>query len=198
MAEVSGALIAIVLVLCAVFVPVGFMGGLTGRLYKQFALTIAVSVIISGVVALTLTPALCAVLLKPHVPGHKKWAPFEWFNRAFDRVTGGYAGIVTLGLGVPKTMLAMFAVMVALALVLFSRTPTAFLPSEDKGYFVGFVSLPDAASLQRTDKVVQRGGGSAAERPGGRERRDARGARLHFQREPDQHRHHVHHPEALG
>ena len=156
MAEVSGALIAIVLVLCAVFVPVAFMGGLTGRLYKQFALTIAVSVIISGIVALTLTPALCAVLLKPHQPGHKKWAPFEWFNRTFDRVTGGYGGIVKLGLGVPKTMLAMFAVMVALSLVLFSRTPTAFLPSEDKGYFVGFVSLPDAASLQRTDKVVQR------------------------------------------
>ncbi len=156
MAEVSGALIAIVLVLCAVFVPVGFLGGLTGRLYKQFALTIAVSVIISGIVALTLTPALCAVLLKPHEPGHKKWAPFEWFNRAFDRVTGGYASIVQLGLGVPKTMFAMFAVMVALAVVLFGRTPTAFLPSEDKGYFVGFVSLPDAASLQRTDKVVQR------------------------------------------
>jgi len=156
MAEVSGALIAIVLVLCAVFVPVAFMGGLTGRLYKQFALTIAVSVIISGMVALTLTPALCAVLLKPHVAGHKKWAPFEWFNRMFDKVTGGYGSIVNAGLGIAKTMLIGFAVMVAVALWLFQRTPTAFLPSEDKGYFVGFVSLPDAASLQRTDKVVQR------------------------------------------
>jgi hydrophobe/amphiphile efflux-1 (HAE1) family protein len=156
MAEVSGALIAIVLVLCAVFVPVAFMGGLTGRLYKQFALTIAVSVIISGIVALTLTPALCAVLLKPHQPGHRKWAPFEWFNRAFDRFTGGYASIVNLGLGSPKTMLAAFLVMVALAGVLFKRTPTAFLPAEDKGYFVGYVRLPDAASLQRTERVVER------------------------------------------
>jgi hydrophobe/amphiphile efflux-1 (HAE1) family protein len=156
MAEVSGALVAIVLVLCAVFVPVAFMGGLTGRLYKQFALTIAVSVIISGVVALTLTPALCAVLLKPHQPGHRKWAPFEWFNRAFDRFTGGYASIVNLGLGSPKTMLAAFLVMVALAGVLFRRTPTAFLPAEDKGYFVGYVLLPDAASLQRTERVVER------------------------------------------
>jgi multidrug efflux pump len=154
MAEVSGALIAIVLVLCAVFVPVAFMDGLTGRLYKQFALTIAVSVIISGIVALTLTPALCAVLLKPHQPGQRKWAPFEWFNRAFDRFTGGYASIVNLGLGSPKTMLAAFVVMVALAGVLFKRTPTAFLPAEDKGYFVGYVRLPDAASLQRTERVV--------------------------------------------
>ncbi|MFL5506213.1 MAG: efflux RND transporter permease subunit [Gemmatimonadales bacterium] len=156
MAEVSGALIAIVLVLCAVFVPVAFMGGLTGRLYKQFALTIAVSVIISGIVALTLTPALCAVLLKPHQPGHKKWAPFEWFNRAFDTVTGGYGRIVNAGLGASKTMLASFVVMLVLAGWLFQRTPTAFLPSEDKGYFVAFVALPDAASLQRTDAVVQR------------------------------------------
>src|SRR5678815_5184450 len=142
--------------LCAVFVPVAFMGGLTGRLYKQFALTIAVSVIISGIVALTLTPALCAVLLKPHQPGHKKWAPFEWFNRAFDTVTGGYGRIVNAGLGASKTMLAAFVVMLVLAGWLFQRTPTAFLPSEAKGYFVAFVALPDAASLQRTDAVVQR------------------------------------------
>jgi len=96
------------------------------------------------------------VLLKPHQPGHKKWAPFEWFNRAFDTVTGGYGRIVNAGLGASKTMLVAFVVMLVLAGWLFQRTPTAFLPSEDKGYFVAFVALPDAASLQRTDAVVQR------------------------------------------
>jgi hydrophobe/amphiphile efflux-1 (HAE1) family protein len=156
MAQVSGALVAIVLVLCAVFVPVAFMGGLTGRLYKQFALTIAVSVVISGVVALTLTPALCAILLKPHEPGATKGRFFSWFNRAFDRMTGGYVGLVGGGLARPGAMLAAFLVMVILAGWLFQRTPTGFLPQEDKGYFVAAVALPDAASLQRTNKVVDR------------------------------------------
>jgi len=91
---VSGALVAIVLVLCAVFIPVAFLGGITGAMFQQFAITIVVSVILSGIVALTLTPALCAILIKPHDPNHQKWIFFRKFNEVFDRITGTYVGAV--------------------------------------------------------------------------------------------------------
>ena len=97
MQEVTGPVIAIVLVLVAVFVPVGFLGGLTGVMYRQFAITIAVAVVISGIVALTLTPALCALILKP--THGQPWAPFRWFNRGFDALTGGYLASVRFLLG---------------------------------------------------------------------------------------------------
>ena len=197
MAEVSGALIAIVLVLCAVFVPVAFMGGLTGRLYKQFALTIAISVIISGIVALTLTPALCAVLLKPHVPGHKKWAPFEWFNRTFDRITGGYAGREGGTRRAEDDARHVRRHGGALARALQPRAD-GLPPVGRQGLLrrLRLAARRGVAAAHRQGGAAGRG--SAPERPGRRERRDPRGPRLHFQREPDQHRHDVHHPQAVG
>ncbi len=171
MRQVSGALIAIVLVLCAVFVPVAFLGGITGLMYRQFAITIAVAVVLSGIVALTLTPALCAVLLKPPPshpglapgvsadPGRKSGAPlgrlFARFNRGFQAVTERYLGAAGLVIDRPRTFFACFGVIVALLLVLVRIVPSGFIPTEDKGYFAIFVELPDAASRQRTDAVVQ-------------------------------------------
>jgi multidrug efflux pump len=152
--QVAGALIAIVLVLCSVFIPVAFLGGITGLMYKQFAITIVVSVVLSGIVALTLTPALCALLLKPEHAGHKPRF-FDWFNRGFARLTQGYLTGVGRVLGRPITFLACFAVMVGLIVVLIRRVPTGFIPTEDKGYFGAIVQLPDGASRQRTDEVVR-------------------------------------------
>jgi len=153
--QVAGALIAIVLVLCSVFIPVAFLGGITGLMYKQFAITIVVSVVISGITALTLTPALCALLLQPEHTAHKPRL-FDWFNRGFDRLREGYLSAVGRVLLRPATFLACFAVMVALIVVLLRRVPTGFIPTEDKGYFAMIVQLPDGASRQRTDQVVSR------------------------------------------
>jgi hydrophobe/amphiphile efflux-1 (HAE1) family protein len=155
MKQVSGALVAIVLVLCSVFIPVALVGGITGAMYKQFAVTIVISVVLSGMVALTLTPALCSVLLKPgdHPPEH---GPFAWFNREFDRTREGYLGVLTRMLGSPKAVFAGFAVVVALVVVLVKVVPTAFLPTEDKGFFAVSIELPAGASRQRTDAVVAR------------------------------------------
>ena len=152
MNEVSGPVIAIVLVLCAVFVPIAFLGGLTGELYRQFAVTIAIAVVISGFVALTLTPSLCVWILK-----HEHKIPnrfFDAFNDWFQRVTGRYTdGAVWMirrgGIG-----LGMFAVMVVVAAGLWQITPGSLVPDEDQGYYIAAVILPDGASLERTDKVV--------------------------------------------
>jgi len=124
-------------------------------MYQQFAITIVVSVVLSGIVALTLTPALCAILLKP-VHGERRGRFFRWFNRTFERVTGGYVGAVGRMLGRPRTFLACFLVMLALTAVILRRVPAAFIPTEDKGYFATVVQLPDGASRQRTDEVVAR------------------------------------------
>jgi hydrophobe/amphiphile efflux-1 (HAE1) family protein len=153
--QVAGALIAIVLVLCSVFIPVAFLGGITGLMYKQFAITIVISVVLSGITALTLTPALCALLLKPEHAGHKPRV-FDWFNRGFERMTGGYLAGVGRVLARPAAFLACFVVMVGLIVVLLRRVPTGFIPTEDKGYFAAIVQLPDGASRQRTDEVVRR------------------------------------------
>jgi multidrug efflux pump len=154
MGQVSGALIAIVLVLCSVFIPVGFLGGITGTMLRQFAVTLVIAVVLSGMVALTLTPALCAMLLKdtPHAT-HNRF--FRRFNDWFDRTTSRYVGGVGRVLRHPRTFLAAFAVLLALAFVLYRRVPSAFLPTEDKGFFVVAIQLPDGASRQRTDKVVE-------------------------------------------
>ncbi len=155
MRQVGGALVAIVLVLCAVFIPVAFLGGITGEMYKQFAVTIVLSVVLSGVVALTLTPALCALLLtEAATPEHSTNRFFGWFNRAFSRVTDRYIGGVGRILGSPRTTLAVFTVLLALTAVLFRRVPRAFIPSEDKGFFAVAMQLPDGASKQRTEAVV--------------------------------------------
>jgi multidrug efflux pump len=154
MDEVAGPVIAIVLVLCAVFVPVAFISGITGQLYKQFAVTIAISVVISGVVALTLSPALAALLLKP-VHG-KKNRFFRWFDRGFERMTASYSRAVALTIKRAGVALLLFAGMIGLSVFMLGRVPKAFLPPEDQGYLLGAVIMPDSASLDRTGAVGKR------------------------------------------
>ena len=155
MQQVAGALVAIVLSLCAVFIPVAFLGGITGSMFRQFAVTIVIAVVLSGVVALTLTPALCAALLKdsPEHATHGRF--FTAFNRIFDRLRLGYVDTVGRVIRRPRAFLAMFAVILALIVVLYRHVPTSFLPTEDKGFFVVAAQLPSGASLQRTRAVVK-------------------------------------------
>jgi hydrophobe/amphiphile efflux-1 (HAE1) family protein len=151
--QVAAALVAIVLVLCSVFVPVAFIGGVTGEFFKQFAVTIIIAVVLSGIVALTLTPALCGLLLKESNETHTTGF-FGWFNRTFARATQGYGGAVDSVLNRPAAWFGAFVVLVGLAGLLWTRIPTAFIPTEDKGYMALSVQLPDAASLQRTEATV--------------------------------------------
>ena len=151
MDEVSGPVVAIVLVLNAVFIPVAFLGGITGALYKQFAVTIAISVVFSGIVALTLSPALAAILIQAkHGP---KKGFFGWFDRTFERIAGGYVSGVKWLTRRWLVGLALFAVVVGGAAWLFKALPTAFVPQEDQGYIFTVYFLPDAASLDRTHEV---------------------------------------------
>jgi multidrug efflux pump len=152
MEEVTGPIIAIVLVLCAVFVPVGFLGGLAGEMYKQFAITIAVSVVISGIVALTLSPALCALMLKPD--HSEPIAPFRAFNRFFDKLTDGYGAGVAFFLKRSILGLLLFGGMIAIMVALFSRVPGSLVPDEDQGYVINAYFLPPAASVNRTDALT--------------------------------------------
>jgi hydrophobe/amphiphile efflux-1 (HAE1) family protein len=152
MHEVTGPVIAIVLVLCAVFVPIAFLGGLSGELYRQFAATISIAVVISGLVALTLTPSLCVMILRK---GHREPGRFfAWFNRVFVHLTGRYVAGVGFMVRRAGIGLLLFAGMVALAAGLWRITPGSLVPDEDQGFYIAAVILPDAASLQRTDKVV--------------------------------------------
>ena len=150
MREVSGAVVAIVLVLSAVFIPVAFLGGIAGKLYQQFAVTVALSVVLSGVVALTLTPALCAVLLKPT---HTEPKAFRWFNKAFGALTEGYAKLVDKTLHHRILGTSVFAAVIVASIVLFRLVPGGFVPPEDQGYLISALVLPDGASLQRTQKA---------------------------------------------
>ncbi|MEZ0576661.1 efflux RND transporter permease subunit, partial [Halodesulfovibrio aestuarii] len=152
MGEVTGPVVAIVLVLCAVFIPVAFMGGLAGEMYKQFAVTIAVSVIISGIVALTLTPALCALILKEN--HSQPLAPFRWFNRFFENVTRKYTAGVRLLLKRSFITITLFAVIIATTWTLFQKVPSALVPNEDKGTLIAISMLPDGASLSRNNTVT--------------------------------------------
>jgi hydrophobe/amphiphile efflux-1 (HAE1) family protein len=154
MQEVSGPVVAIVLVLCAVFVPIAFLGGLTGELYRQFAITISIAVVISGVVALTLTPSLCVLILK--VDHHNKPARFfVWFNAWFDRITYRYTAGVLWMIQRGAIGLLLFAGMVAITAGLWHVTPGSLVPDEDQGFYIAAVILPDGATLDRTDKVVK-------------------------------------------
>ena len=152
--EVAGPVIAIVLVLCSVFVPVGFLGGITGQLYKQFAITIAMSVIISGFVALTLSPALCALVLKPHRAPRR--GVFGVFNRTFEWARNRYTTTVAVLIKRSVLALAAFGLLIFLSAGLFRVIPPSFLPDEDQGYFITIVQLPDGASKQRTDAVLEK------------------------------------------
>jgi HAE1 family hydrophobic/amphiphilic exporter-1/multidrug efflux pump len=154
MKEVTSPIIAIVLVLCAVFLPIAFLGGLTGELYRQFAVTISIAVVISGFVALTLTPSLCAIVLKrEHGKRSERW--FGWFNRGFARVTDRYESGVAWMIRRGGVALLLFAGMVAITGYLWRITPGSLVPDEDQGWYFAPVILPDGASLQRTDKVVE-------------------------------------------
>jgi len=157
MQEISGPVIGIALVLSAVFIPTALVPGITGRLYQQFAVTIAVSVILSAFNALSLTPALAALLLRPKTESHGPLRKFfDWFNRSFERATNTYVswcGVLIRKSAIALLLLAVFGV----AAVFFSnRVPSSFLPDEDQGYFFVNLQLPNAASLQRTDEVAKR------------------------------------------
>lgn len=156
MEEVTGPIIAIVLVLCAVFIPVGFLGGLTGVMYKQFAITIAVSVVISGIVALTLTPALCALLIKPHDDTAHHGAVqkvFDKFNQGFEWLTERYMAGVTFLVHHVVVGIVMFAALLGVLAIMFVRVPSALVPNEDQGYVITVVNLMPGSSLTRTQAV---------------------------------------------
>jgi len=152
MRQVTGPVIAIVLVLTAVFVPVAFVGGLSGVMYQQFAITIAVSVAISGLVALTLTPALCALILRPEDKAAFRW--LDRFNAWFDRLTGRYVAGAGYLLRHGMLTLALFVAIGIGAVLLLRLVPGALVPNEDQGTIIVSAILPDGASLSRTDKVV--------------------------------------------
>lgn len=157
MQEVAGPVVAIALVLCAVFVPVAFLGGISGVMYQQFGVTVAVSVILSALVALTLTPALCALLLKPHDANASHTGIgrfFGAFNRHFDRLTERYGRGVALTIQRSAITLTTLVALSLAALHLMSAVPGAFVPEEDQGYFIASVQLPPAASLERTREAA--------------------------------------------
>ena len=147
MQEVSGALVAIVLVLCSVFIPVAFLGGIAGQLYKQFAVTVAVAVVLSGVVALTLTPALCSLILKAQHTENRFFAPF---NRWFERMTQRYTRTVGFTLKHGSFGIIALLLVVGGTLAFFRIIPGSFVPAEDQGYLISAIMLPDGATLKRT------------------------------------------------
>ena len=154
MKEVTGPILATTFVLMAVFVPVAFLPGVTGRLYNQFTLTIAISVALSAINSLTLSPALSAVFLRK---GHtaKAW-PFRKFNEAFAWTTRRYVASIRTVIGWRRAMLVLFAASIALTFFIYEHIPTTFLPVEDQGYFFAIIQLPDGASLQRTEAVADK------------------------------------------
>jgi HAE1 family hydrophobic/amphiphilic exporter-1 len=157
MEEVSGPVVAIALILAAVFVPVGFMAGITGRFYQQFAITIAISVLLSAFNALTLSPALSALMLKAPTGKKTLLTPFYgWFNRVFGRGTDAYVSFTSILVRKMVRSLAFIGVLTVLIVGLVSRVPAGFIPEEDQGYLLAQVNLPDASSLERTDAVMRK------------------------------------------
>ncbi|MEY9130189.1 hydrophobe/amphiphile efflux-1 (HAE1) family protein [Bradyrhizobium diazoefficiens] len=175
MREVSGPIIAIAMVLIAVFVPLAFISGLTGQFYKQFALTIAISTVISAVNSLTLSPALSALLLKGHNEPKDRltiimekglgWF-FRGFNRAFTRSSENYSGTVTKVISGKAAVMGLYVVLVGLTAFLFQQVPSGFVPGQDKQYLVGFSRLPDGATLDRTEEVIRKMSDVALTQPG--------------------------------
>jgi multidrug efflux pump len=175
MSEVTGPIISTALVLCAVFIPTAFISGLTGQFYRQFALTIAISTIISAFNSLTLSPALAAVLLKPHGAEKDRFqklidTAFGWlfgpFNRFFAKSSNGYVGTVSKVLGKSSAAMAVYGVLVLLTVIAFIKTPAGFIPAQDKQYLVAAAQLPDAASLDRTEAVIRQVSDIALKTPG--------------------------------
>lgn len=153
MGQVTGPIIATTLVLFAVFIPVGFMPGITGQLYRQFAVTMCTSVLLSAICALTLSPAMCATLLRP--PRPHLHGPFAWFNRLLDMTRRGYVAGSALLIRRLMVAVLLLATVIGGSWILFSRSPSSFLPEEDQGYFFMNIQLPEAASLFRTVTVMQ-------------------------------------------
>ncbi|WP_305075615.1 efflux RND transporter permease subunit [Propionivibrio sp.] len=155
MEEVSGPVVAMTLILAAVFVPVAFLGGISGVMYKQFAITVATSTALSGFVALSLTPALCALILKPREAGRGGWVRrfFDAFNRVFERLTAGYGRRVQAMIRRTLLSLMLLGILILAAFGLMNNVPGGFVPAEDQGYFLGSVQLPAAASLNRTAEL---------------------------------------------
>ncbi len=177
MDEVTGPVIAVALVLCAVFVPCAFLSGITGQFFRQFAVTIAVSTVISAFNSLTLSPALAAILLKPH--GARRDPPtwlldlllgwfFRLFNWAFGKGTAGYGWVVGRLLRGSVLVVIAYAGLLVLTYFEFTRAPTGFVPQQDKGYLLINVQLPDSAAADRTQKVMAHVGGAGPRHPGGR------------------------------
>jgi hydrophobe/amphiphile efflux-1 (HAE1) family protein len=174
MDEVGAALIAIALVLSSVFIPSAFITGISGQFYRQFALTIAGATIISLIVSLTLSPALCALLLKPHTTRHERRHWWDWpirgffglFNRGFDWVTHAYGRLSARLVRVAVLMLVVYAAVIGFGLNEFRQTPVGFIPQLDRGYLIIITQLPPGASLSRTDAVNQRAVDIALQVPG--------------------------------
>ena len=159
MAEVQGPVVAIAFVLAAVFVPVAFLGGMMGVLYKQFALTIAIAMALSAFVALTLTPALCAMMLKPKKESDSEGVLdrfFAWFNRVFDRTRKGYVGIVSRFIRKSRTAVVFLLIVCGLTAIIYRNLPSTFVPDEDQGYLMIAIQLPSGASTNQTQKVVDK------------------------------------------
>jgi multidrug efflux pump len=175
MAEVTGPIVATALVLCAVFIPTAFISGLTGQFYRQFAITIAISTVISAFNSLTLSPALCAILLPPHhapkdivgrvMDGALGWL-FRPFNRFFDWSSGLYARAVRHVIRASAVALLLYVALIGVTGKVFQSIPTGFVPAQDKQYLIAIAQLPDAASLDRTDAVIRRMSDLAAAVPG--------------------------------
>ncbi|MGG5870699.1 efflux RND transporter permease subunit [Pseudomonas peli] len=176
MKEVTGPIVATALVLCAVFIPTAFISGLSGQFYQQFALTIAISTVISAINSLTLSPALAAVLLKSHDAPKDRFSKlldklfggwlFKPFNRAFDRASHGYVGTVKRVLRGSGIALFVYAGLMGLTYLGFATTPSGFVPAQDKQYLVAFAQLPDAATLDRTEDVMKQMSEIAGKHPG--------------------------------
>ena len=177
MDEVGGALLAIALVLCAVFIPTAFIAGISGAFYQQFALTIATATIISCIISLTLSPALAALLLRTH--SHEQPKPGFWttvgrpvnaffsgFNRWFDKLANGCAGLTRRAVRVVAMVLIVYGGLIGLTYFQFARTPSGFIPPLDRGYFITAVTLPPGSSLERTDAVIRKANDILLKRPG--------------------------------
>lgn len=154
MEEIGSSLIAVVLVMASVFIPAAFLPGTTGQLYKQFAVTIVISVALSGFVALTLTPAMCALMLRHTPPPTRGF--FAWFNRQVDRLTQAFGAAVTAIIRRMAVAFLVLAVLIGTLVLLFMKIPTSFVPNEDQGYVMAQVVMPDAASLDRTVETTDR------------------------------------------
>src|SRR5438105_2581896 len=176
MDEVGSALVAIALVLCAVFIPTAFITGISGAFYRQFALTITASTIISAIISLTLSPALAALFLRPHEqeerPGLLTTLSrplnvfFAGFNKLFERLAAGYAALTQRLIRISVLMLIVYGGLIGLTYVQFARTPSGFIPPLDRAYFIAAISLPPGASLERSDQVVRKASDILISRPG--------------------------------